>query len=56
MLADPVHDDDPILAIAIAMACGFGSIGPFNRAFKDDAGVTPSQFRAAAFGRRAEAP
>lgn len=32
--------------LAIAMECGFGSIGPFNRAFKDMAGMTPGQFRA----------
>lgn len=31
--------------LAIAMDCGFSSIGPFNRAFKELAGSTPSEFR-----------
>lgn len=52
MLADPQCDDRSILSIA--MDCGFGSVGPFNRAFKEDAGVTPSQFRAET--RRTNAP
>lgn len=45
MLADPRLDDQPILTIA--MECGFGSIGPFNRAFKDETGLTPREHRAA---------
>jgi AraC-like DNA-binding protein len=36
------------------MDCGFGSIGPFNRAFKEDTGVTPGAYRAGQ--RPAEAP
>ena len=35
----------PILTIAYD--CGFGSIGPFNRAFKEETGVTPLQYRKA---------
>lgn len=31
--------------LVIAMDCGFGSIGPFNRAFKADTGMTPREFR-----------
>lgn len=31
--------------LAIAMDSGFGSIGPFNRAFKMETGVTASEFR-----------
>jgi AraC-like DNA-binding protein len=31
--------------LTIALDCGYGSIGPFNRAFKARYGVTPSQFR-----------
>jgi AraC-like DNA-binding protein len=31
--------------LTIALDCGYGSIGPFNRAFKARFGVTPSQFR-----------
>jgi AraC-like DNA-binding protein len=33
----------PILTIALD--AGFQSLGPFNRAFKAHAGVTPSEFR-----------
>ena len=42
-LADPAHRDTSVLEIA--MAAGFASIGPFNRAFKATSGVTPSEFR-----------
>ncbi|WP_420138053.1 helix-turn-helix domain-containing protein [Sphingomonas sp.] len=42
-LADPRWDHLPILTIALD--CGFGSIGPFNRAFKTETGATPMQFR-----------
>jgi AraC-like DNA-binding protein len=31
--------------LTIALDCGYGSIGPFNRAFKARFGVTPTQFR-----------
>lgn len=53
-LDDPAFDHLPILTIALD--CGFGSIGPFNRAFKTDAGTTPKQFRAARRSGRADAP
>ena len=43
MLADPSLCDRPILVIALE--CGFGSVGPFNRAFKDTVGATPRAFR-----------
>ncbi|HBL92121.1 MAG TPA: AraC family transcriptional regulator, partial [Hyphomonas sp.] len=33
----------PILSIA--MDCGFGSLGPFNRSFKAMTGLTPSAYR-----------
>ena len=42
-LADPDQRDVPVLTIAID--AGFQSIGPFNRAFKADTGVTPTEFR-----------
>jgi AraC-like DNA-binding protein len=42
-LADPEQRDTPILTIA--MDAGFQSIGPFNRAFKANTGITPSEFR-----------
>ncbi|ADG10061.1 transcriptional regulator, AraC family [Caulobacter segnis ATCC 21756] len=45
MLADPALRNRSILLIALD--CGFGSIGPFNRAFKAAAGVTPRAFRTA---------
>jgi len=42
-LADPGQADVPILTIALD--AGFGSIGPFNRAFKAHAGITPTEYR-----------
>ena len=42
-LADPTQEAVPILTIA--MDAGFQSLGPFNRAFKAQTGVTPSEFR-----------
>jgi AraC-like DNA-binding protein len=40
-----VSDELPVLSIALD--CGYGSIGPFNRAFKQRFGVTPSEYRGA---------
>ena len=42
-LADASQRDVPVLTIAID--AGFQSIGPFNRAFKAETGVTPTEFR-----------
>lgn len=42
-LADPAESHLPVLSIALD--CGYGSIGPFNRAFKTRFGVTPTQYR-----------
>jgi len=42
-LREPAQAHLPVLTIALD--CGYGSIGPFNRAFKARFGVTPSQFR-----------
>ena len=42
-LADPGQADVPILTIALD--AGFGSIGPFNRAFKAHTGLTPTEYR-----------
>ncbi|MBN8225783.1 MAG: helix-turn-helix transcriptional regulator [Xanthomonadales bacterium] len=39
-------EDLPILSIALA--CGYGSIGPFNRAFRQRFGMTPTEYRAGA--------
>jgi AraC-like DNA-binding protein len=44
-LADPSQKQVPILTIALD--AGFGSIAPFNRAFKAHTGRTPSEFRRA---------
>jgi AraC-like DNA-binding protein len=41
-LADPSQAEVPVLTIA--MDAGFGSLGPFNRAFKAETGLTPSEF------------
>jgi len=43
-LRDPEQRQVPISTIAFD--CGFGSLGPFNRAFKAETGVTPSAYRA----------
>ncbi len=43
-LADPSQREVPI--ITIALDAGFGSLGPFNRAFREAEGLTPSEYRA----------
>jgi AraC-like DNA-binding protein len=42
-LSDPTQAQVPILTIALD--AGFQSIGPFNRAFKTQTGMTPTDFR-----------
>ena len=42
-LSDATQREVPVLTIA--MDAGFQSIGPFNRAFKADTGLTPTEFR-----------
>jgi AraC-like DNA-binding protein len=42
-LADPSQAEVPVLTIALD--AGFASLGPFNRAFKAETGVTPTEFR-----------
>jgi AraC-like DNA-binding protein len=42
-LGDPQLRRIPVLTIALEV--GYGSIGPFNRAFKERFGVTPSEYR-----------
>lgn len=44
-LGDPQLRRTPVLTIALEV--GYGSIGPFNRAFKERFGVTPTEFRRA---------
>ena len=48
-LSDPSQRDVQVLTIA--MDAGFQSIGPFNRAFKADTGMTPTEFRRHALTR-----
>ncbi|MEY2884189.1 MAG: hypothetical protein RL490_1913 [Pseudomonadota bacterium] len=45
-LADPTQREVPILTIALD--AGFGSLAPFNRAFRNATGCTPTEFRARA--------
>lgn len=45
-LADPAKNTLPILTIALTV--GYNSINPFNRAFRDAQGMTPSAYRAEA--------
>lgn len=47
-LADPTQKEVPI--ITIALDAGFGSLGPFNRAFREAEGMTPSAYRARNIG------
>lgn len=47
-LANPECARTPILTLALDH--GFGSIGPFNRAFRERFGVTPTAYRAASGG------
>ena len=42
-LADPTQSRTTVAAIAFDL--GFGSLGPFNRAFKEATGKTPTQWR-----------
>ncbi|WP_374571283.1 helix-turn-helix domain-containing protein [Phenylobacterium sp.] len=47
LLADPAERRS---ILEIAFACGFASLGPFNRAFRDDTGMTPRAYRASSRG------
>ena len=42
-LADPAQREVPILTIALD--AGFGSLAPFNRAFRESTGCTPTEYR-----------
>jgi AraC-like DNA-binding protein len=46
-LADPAQATRTVAAIAYDL--GFGSLGPFNRAFRDATGQTPTEYRRRAF-------
>ena len=47
-LADPAHAKDQIIQIALDL--GYGSVAPFNRAFKAETGATPTEYRRSALG------
>lgn len=49
-LADPAHADAPVLSIAYEV--GYGSVGPFNRAFRAATGESPTEFRRRALATR----
>jgi AraC-like DNA-binding protein len=51
-LRDPQQAEVPVLTIALD--AGFSSLGPFNRAFKAETGMTPTEFRRAGLGPRAD--
>ena len=53
-LADPAQALRPVSAIAFDL--GFGSLGPFNRAFKEETGETPTQWRRRALAEGAPIP
>lgn len=40
-----VLDDRHVPILTVAMDLGYGSLGPFNRAFKERAGMTPTEYR-----------
>lgn len=43
LLADPAHERQPIFNLALDL--GYGSLGPFNRAFRAKTGQTPTEYR-----------
>lgn len=53
-LADAVTARTPISAVAFEL--GFASLGPFNRAFKEATGQTPSEWRKAQLGQGSPIP
>lgn len=50
LLADPGEAKKQVLQVALEV--GFGSIAPFNRAFKEATGETPTEFRRRMLGQR----
>lgn len=48
-LADKQQAEVPVLTIALD--AGFSSLGPFNRAFKAETGLTPSEYRRVNLGK-----
>jgi len=54
LLADPAKARTPVSAIAFDL--GFASLGPFNRAFKEETGLTPSEWRRRELGEASPIP
>lgn len=52
-LADPAQREVPVLTIALD--AGFGSLAPFNRAFKLETAMTPTDYREKYLGKSAAA-
>ena len=50
VLADSEQVRKPVLTIALDL--GYGSLGPFNRAFKAATNMTPTEYRQAAIGSK----
>lgn len=50
-LADRNKVDLPVLTLA--MDLGYNSLPPFNRAFREETGTTPSDYRRQCFGEQA---
>lgn len=51
LLSDPSESRS---ILEIALDCGFGSLGPFNRAFKEETATTPRAYRTQGAGGRSE--
>ena len=45
------RDNEKLPILSIAFDCGFNSLGPFNRAFKQQVGMTPREYRSAAINQ-----
>jgi AraC-like DNA-binding protein len=54
LLADPAQSRTTVAAVAFDL--GFGSLGPFNRAFKEATGQTPTQWRREALEKASPNP
>ena len=46
----PIRSQAEVQILTIALDFGFQSLGPFNRAFKTDTGMTPTEFRRSKVG------
>jgi AraC-like DNA-binding protein len=54
LLRDPASATRTVASIAFDL--GFGSLGPFNRAFRDETGVTPTEYRRLAMANGSPIP